>query len=58
LSPKIEANHGDRRGSTSPCRGDRNFFKIKITRKMMDLFFTQDLESRSTSKAIHYGGSL
>jgi len=49
-------NRRDRRGSSSPRRGDRNFFKIKITRKMMDLFFTQDLGSKTTSKAVHYGG--
>jgi hypothetical protein len=45
-------NRGDRRGSTSPRRGDRNFFKIKITRKMMDLFFTQDLSQGQLKKLI------
>jgi hypothetical protein len=30
-------------------------WETRITRKMMDLFFTQDLGSRSKSKAAHHG---
>jgi len=40
-SQKLTA--GGAAGSTSQRRGELNFFKNKITRKMMDLFFTQDL---------------
>jgi len=38
--------------------GNLNLFKIWITRKTVDLFFTQDLRSKPISKAYHYRGSL
>jgi hypothetical protein len=58
-----KAYHGERSEKTkirsnpqANRRGNLKFFKSKITRKMMNLFFTQDLGSKPISKAIHHGG--
>jgi len=37
-------------------RPDTLFENLEITRKMMELFFTQDFRSIHTSKATHHGG--